>query len=262
MGPNHSDQIIALQELPHRVLPVRADLPAPTLREHPKVLGRVRPEEILEKRRRGGRFVAVNRPAERLNLIERVQVLGKTAVAAEEFVIDRGGQWELAENIVEGRDKTRSRKHRCDVVEEAVLRVYVKELVISADHEDVLGEPVAQREEQGNHLDAEVPAVDVVAEEEVPAHRRKAELFEDSEEVVEAPVEVTDNDKLAGEAEQRRFGGEIRSGFVAEVDEEPLVKRRNAQFLANLLNVVPLAREDLAEAAEDNLCCHNELKGR
>ena len=224
MGPNHRGQIIALQELPHRVLPIRADLATPTLSEHPKVLGRVRPQEILEKRRGCCRFVAVNWSLERLNLVERVKVLGEAAVDAKVLVVDCGSEWELAEHLVERGDKFRSGKHLCDVVEEAVLRVHVKELVVSADHVDVLGETVAECEEQGDHFDAEVPAVDIVAEEEVSAHWRKPELFEDSEEVVEVSVEVSDHDELAGQAEKRWLGGEIRSGFVAEVLEELLVK--------------------------------------
>eukprot|EP01044_Picomonas_judraskeda_P009871 COSAG03_NODE_1234_length_4497_cov_83.406810_5_plen_109_part_00 len=68
-------------------------------------------------------------------------------------------------------------------VVEAVDAVDRRALVVAAQHEEILGVPDLVTQEQHDHLDALLPAVDVIAQEEVVRLWRVAAKLEQSQQI-------------------------------------------------------------------------------
>ena len=141
------------------------------------------------------------------------------------------------------------------LVVEAVDPVDRRALVVAAEQEEVLGVLHLVREEQRDRVDAVLPAVDVVAEEEVVGVGREAAILKEAEQVGELAVDVADDLDRRLELEERGLGLEDLHRRVHEERQlgrrEPgdaLLLRRRAEELRDYL-VDLLGHGELSEAA-------------
>lgn len=74
--------------------------------------------------------------------------------------------------------------------------------MVAAQQVDLLGETQLQQQHQRHHLDAELSAVHVIAQEEVLLRLRAAETLENVEQVEVLPVDVADHREGRFEGQQ------------------------------------------------------------
>ena len=143
------------------------------------------------------------------------------AVHAEDHVVDGGGEGEVVEHRVGHRPHAFAHVHAVaslQLAQEAAVAVvrlpavHGAQLVVAAEHEDLVGKHDFLREEVGENLDGVLAAVDVVAEEEEAArgevHAQGPQDLRERDQIGDVPVEITKNVYRRFQLEQARLGGE------------------------------------------------------
>jgi len=146
----------------------------------------VGPEEVAEEALVGDVDGALDLP----DPVEVVEVRGEAAVHAEDLVVDDGGDGQAVEAVGEELPEADAEAALALVVE-AVDAVDGGALVVAPQQEEVVRVPDLVRQQQADGLDALLPAVHVVAEEQVVGRRRQAAVLEQPQQVRELPVDVT-----------------------------------------------------------------------
>lgn len=144
------------------VLPPAPDLPVG-----------IRPQEVAQQ----SLIRHVDRPLDLPYLIHALQLGREAAVHAEDLVVDDGGHRQAVEAVGEELPQPDAEPALALVVE-AVDAVDGGTFVVASEEEEVVGvlDLVCQQEADG--LDALLPSVDVVAEEEVVGARWEAAILE------------------------------------------------------------------------------------
>ena len=116
------------------------------------------------------------------------------------------------------------------------------ELVISADDEDVFWVEDLECEDQRDRFCGEWAAVDHIAEENVSRRRRETELPNDADQVEHVPVEVTDDEEVAGDVAEAGFIPENRQRLECEPIQNLFCEERE---------LVPRTLEDFSVCVHD-----------
>lgn len=125
-----------------------------------------------------------------VDLLQIVQLGRETAVHAQNFIIDASSNGLLIEVVSEDFPEL-------DIVSafalvlETVDSVDAGALVISSEHEEVVGLLDFVGHEQADHFDALLPTVHIIAQEQVVGFRRECALLEQSDQVVVLAVCVS-----------------------------------------------------------------------
>ena len=98
MRPADQIQVVSVQELGHHIGAEGEGNPAIVLPPPLNVLVRIRPQQIAEQ----SRVRHVGRPHDPADLLHRLEIRRKAAVAAENLVVDDGGNREAVEAVREG----------------------------------------------------------------------------------------------------------------------------------------------------------------
>jgi len=185
MSPADEVQVVAVQELGDHVSSKGEADPAIVLSPALDILVRVRPEQVAEKP--GVRDVSGSHDP--TDLLHGLEIGTETAVAAEDLLVDYGGDGETVKAVREGLPELDVVSPLAFVVE-PVYPVDARALVVSAEKEEVLRilDLVSQQEADG--LQGLLPPIHVIAEEEVVCFGGEPAVLEQTKEVRELPVDV------------------------------------------------------------------------
>uniref|UniRef100_A0A1I8JA28 TOG domain-containing protein n=1 Tax=Macrostomum lignano TaxID=282301 RepID=A0A1I8JA28_9PLAT len=158
MGPADEVQIVLVQELGHHLGA-----------EAHGLLVRVGPQQVAQQTL----VRHVRGPHDAPDLLHGLQVRRQAAMAAEDFLVNDGRDWQAVETV------------------EAVDPVDTRALVVSAQQEEVLRVLDLVGQQQADGLQRLLAAVHVVAEEKVVALRGEAAVLEQAQQIVVLAVNVT-----------------------------------------------------------------------
>ena len=185
MRPRHKRQPIIVIKRLTDILPKR--IPRSSRADPPPTpIIRIRPQQVAH-----GPFVRhLLDPVERADVVQRVDRRRKAAVQAEDLVVDERGQGQVVEEVGEEFPHVGVAVFAQTFVVEAVDLGDLAGFVVAAEDGDALGVSDFERNEEGDGLNGEVAAVDVVAHEEVVGVWIGAADFEELHQVVELAVDV------------------------------------------------------------------------
>uniref|UniRef100_A0A0A8YB81 TOPP4 n=1 Tax=Arundo donax TaxID=35708 RepID=A0A0A8YB81_ARUDO len=190
----------------------------------------VGPEQVAEQAGVGH----VGGPGQVPDLVEAAQVRGDAAVNAEDAVVDEGGGGEAVEAVGEEAPEADAVAALALVVE-AVDAVDGGALVVAAEEEEMLRVPELVRQQQADGLDAVIPAVHVVAQEQVLAPRRETAALENPQQVTVLTVHVTADVNGRVELQEVWLPHEHVLGRSAELPDLRLGKLHHNPLLLLLL---------------------------
>jgi hypothetical protein len=145
----------------------------------------VGPEEVAEEALVGD----VDGSGDLPDPVEAVEVRREAAVHAEDLVVDDGGDGEAVEAVGEELPEADAEPALALVVE-PVDSVDRRALVVASQQEEVVRVLDLVCQQEADRLDALLPAVHVVAEEQVVRRRRQPAELEQPEQVGELAVDV------------------------------------------------------------------------
>mmetsp|Transcript_76524 Transcript_76524/g.211821 ORF Transcript_76524/g.211821 Transcript_76524/m.211821 type:complete len:353 (-) Transcript_76524:157-1215(-) len=178
-------QVVALEEGSNHVRTKGERHAAVVLAPAHDVLVRVGPQQVAQQARVGH----VRGPHDALDLVHRGQLGRQAAVHAKDLLVHDGRDGQAVEAVG-------VRLPELDVVAplalvvEAVYPVDARALVVPAQDEKVLGVLDLVRQQQADGLQALLPAVHIVAQEEIVCVGREAAVLKQAQQVVVLSVDV------------------------------------------------------------------------
>ena len=179
-------EVVLVQELGHHLGAERERNTSVVLAPTADFLVGVRPQEVAKQTLVGD----VGGPHDPPDLLHGLQVGGETSVAAEDLLVDDGGQREAVEAVGEGLPQLDVVPPLALVVE-AVDAVDASALVVASQQEEVLRVLDLVRQQQRDRLQRLLASVDVIPQEEVVGLRRETPVLEKPQQVVVLPVHVS-----------------------------------------------------------------------
>eukprot|EP00237_Pycnococcus_provasolii_P010175 CAMPEP_0198710720 /NCGR_PEP_ID=MMETSP1471-20131121/2951_1 /TAXON_ID=41880 /ORGANISM="Pycnococcus provasolii, Strain RCC733" /LENGTH=339 /DNA_ID=CAMNT_0044470407 /DNA_START=189 /DNA_END=1208 /DNA_ORIENTATION=- len=181
-------QTICVVELLRDVLPKR--VPCTSRRDSPTtpVLW-VTPQKVADRT-----FVRNFREAVKcVDVVDGVEARAKPGVWREDLALHARGEWQVVEKVGDERPNARGSIFPQALVVEAINLRDLPGLVVSTDDSDAVWPPHFHGDHHEHRLNAVVPAIDVVTQEEEVGFRRLSCDVEEFEQVVELSVHVSDN---------------------------------------------------------------------
>ena len=173
---------------------------------------RVRPEQVTH----GSLMRNFLPTVKRAHIVKGVKRGREATVRAEEAVINECSEWEAVEGGSDAAPSGGVAILAKALVVEAVHLGDLAAFVVATQERDAVRPASLKREDVAHGFDAVVPAVNVVAKEEVVGVGGVAADVEELEEVGKLPVDVADDGDGRAHRDHVRFLREHLSGFVAE----------------------------------------------
>lgn len=185
VGTADEIEIMLPQELGYLICTKRVRHPSVVLPPPLDLAVGIWPQEVAEQALVGDIDGALN-PT---NLVHVLKLRRQPPVRAEDLVVDNSSDREAVEAVGEELPEADTEAALALIVE-AVDTVDGGTLVVAAEQEEIVRVLDLVAEEEADGLNALLPAVHVVAQEEVVWLRREATVFEQPEEVWELTVDV------------------------------------------------------------------------
>mmetsp|Transcript_23177 Transcript_23177/g.37615 ORF Transcript_23177/g.37615 Transcript_23177/m.37615 type:complete len:263 (+) Transcript_23177:584-1372(+) len=200
-----------VEELRHNILPKREGDSTIILPPSVNILVGITPQQIAEKSRVGH----VGGSDDALDLIQARKLRTQPPMGAEYLLVDDRRAREAIEAIRKCFPQLDPEAALALVVE-SVNAVDRRALVITAQHEEILGVFNLVSEEEADGLQTLLATIDVVAQENVVGLRGEATVFEETEEVIVLSVDVAADLDGGLELEEHGLGDEEVAGAEAE----------------------------------------------
>lgn len=227
MGSAYEVELVLLEELADNVGAEGVGNPSVVHPPSVKVLGGIGPEEIAQQPGVGDVGGALQIP----NLIKVLQVRRETAVHAEDLVVNQGRHRKAVEAVDEGPPQPHAESPLAFIVK-PVYAVDRRALVVAPQQEEVLWVFDLVRQEQAYCLQALLPSVHVVPQEEVIRLRGEPAALKKPQEIGVLPVYVS----------CIRSGSDVRLQSPS-FDRELLPNPNNYFFSINSSPMIPVGGE-------------------